>query len=79
VGEPVAVAGVDVGADRSIARNVNVDGTFARKLRDIVVQMDGVVDVQSLDEFAVARRRQSHDVDALALGEQVGGDDRRLR
>ena len=35
--------------------------------------------VDELARFAVAREGQAHDFDALALGEQVGGDDRRLR
>jgi hypothetical protein len=35
--------------------------------------------MDELARFAVAREGQAHDFDALALGEQVGGDDRRLR
>jgi hypothetical protein len=35
--------------------------------------------VDELARFAVAREGQAHDFDALALGEQIGGDDGRLR
>jgi hypothetical protein len=36
MGEAVAVVGVDVGADRAVARDVDVDGTVAGQRRDLV-------------------------------------------
>ena len=46
---------------------------------DRQVDLAGRHRVDELARFAVAREGQAHDFDALALGKQVGGDDRRLR
>ena len=45
VGEVIAVVGVHVGTHGAVAGDVDVDGTVARQLGDVVVEVNRVVDV----------------------------------
>jgi len=56
----------------------SVDELLARQRADLVVSEHRVVDLQPLDELLVAGCGEADQVGSLALGEEEGGDQRRL-